>query len=86
MSEREPRTSRASADPVARRLASAALALAGLALVLAGYAVSLGRAYLAEAERYREDVRTLGETLMRQRAEGGRRTLPSPPLQLDTGE
>ena len=46
----------AAPDPVARRIAGAALVVGLLALVLSAYAVHLGIRYL-------EDVRTLGEAL-----------------------
>lgn len=76
---------RSAKDPVARTIASVALGLALVALVMAGYAVALGREYLDQAEQYREDVRTLGETFQRLREDAAPRDLPRLPLELDTG-
>lgn len=61
-------------DPIARRLAAAALAVGLVALVLAAYSVVLGLRYL-------EDVRTLGRSLNAD-APGAASSL-GPPLQLD---
>lgn len=61
-------------DPLARRLAAAALAFALVAVVLAGYSVMLGQQYL-------EDVRVLGEALERNAPEP---TFIAPPPPLET--
>ena len=61
-------------DPLARRIAAAALAFALVAVVLAGYAVMVSQQYL-------EDVRLLGETMERQTRAP---SLVSPPPQLET--
>lgn len=66
-------------DPLARRLAAAALALALVAAVLSAYAVWLG-------QRYLDDVRTLGETLLRTGPGPGTLPLVGPPPALDSGE
>lgn len=65
-------------DPVARRIAIAALAASLIALVLGAYGVHLGLRYL-------EDVKTLGDALdQRQRAiPAAERALDGPPPALD---
>lgn len=65
-------------DPVARRLAVAALTAGLLALVLGAYAVHLGLRYL-------EDVQTLGEALenRQQAIPAADRALQGPPPALD---
>lgn len=60
-------------DPLARRLAAAALACALVAVVLAGYAVMVSQQYL-------EDVRVLGEAMERT----AQPSLTPPPPQLET--
>ncbi|MEM9072379.1 MAG: hypothetical protein AAGE52_27990 [Myxococcota bacterium] len=61
-------------DPLARRLAAAALATSLVAVVLAGYAVIQGQQYL-------EDVRVLGQTL--ESAQQPTESTLGPPPQLD---
>ncbi len=63
-------------DPLARRLAAAALACALVAVVLAGYAVMVSQQYL-------EDVRVLGEAMERT-ARTAEPSLTPPPPQLET--
>ena len=65
-------------DPIARRVAIAALAVSFVALVLGGYGVHLGLRYL-------DDVQTLGDALdQRQRAiPAADRVLDGPPPALD---
>ena len=62
-------------DRLARRLAAAALAVALLSLVLSAYAVS-------QADKYLQDVQTLGEALQRQN--DTTQTLSGPPPALET--
>jgi len=65
-------------DPLARRLATVALAVSFVALVLGAYGVHLGLRYL-------DDVQTLGDALdRRQRAiPAADRALDGPPPALD---
>jgi len=67
-------------DPLARRLASGALAVSLVALVVAIWAVRLGYRYLDDVQRVGETM----ETLMAQPARSA--PLEPPPLMLDTGE
>lgn len=71
-------------DRLARLLAASALGVALLALVLAAWALVVG-------QQYRDDVRTLGESLsaaLRTSAAQGRRPIPleRPPPQIDPDE
>jgi len=69
-------------DPLARRLASAALGVGLLALVIAGWAVRLGYRYLEEVQQVGQTV----ETLLSASSRAPDMPLNPPPLQLDTGE
>jgi len=69
-------------DPLARRLASAALAVALVALVIGVWAVQLGYRYLADVQRVGETV----ETLLSNPNHAANAPLNPPPLTLDTGE
>ncbi len=61
-------------DPVARKLAFAALVLAGFALALAAWAVKIGI-------DYQNDVKTLGDVIEIQRSSSAS-PLGRPPMQL----